>query len=443
MRTLIYFGIAVGLSLNSYAQGTIRIPDIGLEEALIDLKIDTNGLNGNILVTDAEYVVNLNISEPLTNKKLPNVHSKIKDLSGIEYFPNLTRLDCSGNEISKMNLSRSFKLTFLNCSDNKLESIDVSNSPDLRALNCDYNKLTSLKLGEKTALRDLYCNNNQLTSLNLKGCSVLENLDASGNRLAKIIVNPQSYTKNKDAWYKDAATVYTDNENLVPVVEETKTITTTVVKNTPQPTTTTSVVNNTQPQESTSNYFEKFQLSVANEYDKLVLAPNHLKNKKDIIQQKYKLNPNDLNEWINKYASFKRASNTSNNFGSPQKNSVIFYNKFKKLAVDEYEKAVLNSAYLQSKKQEIIKKYNIKPTEFTQWISELGTPTLKARTQTSEDAASYYDKFKQSVVKEYENLVLNANHLSDIKTQLQKKYNITSTQLSDWIRKNSKVKSLL
>ena len=47
--------------------------------------------------------------------------------------------------------------------------------------------------------------------------------------------------------------------------------------------------------------------------------------------------------------------------------------KFKKSAVDEYEKAILSPAYLQSKKRRgFKKKYNLNSQQFTQWINLLG-----------------------------------------------------------------------
>lgn len=91
MKTIIPLCFATLFAFNIYSQETIRIPDIGLEECLINLKIDSNGLNGSITISDAEYVTNLNVNDPVTNKDLPNVYSKIKDLTGLESFPNLKR----------------------------------------------------------------------------------------------------------------------------------------------------------------------------------------------------------------------------------------------------------------------------------------------------------------------------------------------------------------
>ena len=441
MKFFTSFTIAICISTSLLSQETIKIPDIGLEEALIALNLDSNGLTGDILVSDTKYIVNLNINDPLNNKKLPNVNSKIKDLTGIEHFTNLTRLDCYGNEIRKINLTKNTKLTFLNCGDNKIETLDLSNNAELTSISCDYNKITSLKLGNKPVLIDLYCNNNYIEVLDIKECATLKNLDATGNRIKSIIIDKTVYDKNSDTWYKDASANYTEDVNTIPIkpaVTKKEEIVNTPVTNNNSSNNSSVVKNETSTNASAANYYEKFQLSVVAEYDKLILDPTYLKGKQQLIQDKYKLNANDLSQWITKFSNLKNASTTVN----PDKNSAIFHAKFKQAAVDEYEKLVLNSSYLQSKKNEIQQKYNLTSEEFSEWISLLGNPSLKAKQELpKEDAASLLEKFKQSVVKEYENLVLNEDHFQTIKAQIQKKYNLTSTQLNEWISKNSTIKN--
>ncbi|CAL2109648.1 conserved exported protein of unknown function [Tenacibaculum sp. 190130A14a] len=433
------------LSLSLSAQETIKIPDIGLEEALIALNFDSNGLTGDILVSDVKYIVNLNINNAVDNKKLPNVNSKIKDLTGIEHFPNLTRLDCSGNAIRKINLTKSTKLTFLNCSDNKIETLDLSNSPELFSISCDYNKLTSLKLGNKPVLRDLYCNNNYLETLDITGCTAMKNLDASSNRMGNILIDKEVYDRLSEGWYKDGNAKFKESTGNtivkrlpIETVKADDSVSTPQTKTQNVPSTkVTAKTTATPATESTANYYEKFQKSVVAEYDKLALSPDYLESKKIILQQKYDIAPSKLDEWITKYANLNKTNNAIN----PEKNSSIFHSKFKKSTVEEYERLVLNETYLQSKKEEIQKKYGIKGSDFNKWIELLGNSALKAKKEIPiENAASHYEKFKKSVVNEYENLVLNSDHFKTIKVQIQKKYNITPTQLNEWIRKRSTLK---
>lgn len=112
------------------------IPDDNFEQKLIDLGIDTDGLNGKITITDASSITSLD---------LPN--SNIKDLTGIEYFTSLTTLDVSNNQLT---------------------TLDVSKNIELETLNASSNQLTTLDLSKNTKLTIVYVLNNPLVSLNLK-----------------------------------------------------------------------------------------------------------------------------------------------------------------------------------------------------------------------------------------------------------------------------------
>ena len=71
----------------------------------------------------------------------------IKDLTGIEFFPELENLDCSENQLTQLDVSKNPKLKRLVCYENKLTSLDVSGNTSLTELHCYTNQLTSLNLG--------------------------------------------------------------------------------------------------------------------------------------------------------------------------------------------------------------------------------------------------------------------------------------------------------
>ena len=106
---------------------TISIPDSNFEQALIDLGFDTNGLNGTITQEDADLIVSLTVGNADNNENLPNVSSKISDLTGIESFTNLKSLNCILNNITDLDLSNNTQLTVLNADKNNLESLNVAN----------------------------------------------------------------------------------------------------------------------------------------------------------------------------------------------------------------------------------------------------------------------------------------------------------------------------
>ena len=74
----------------------------------------------------------------------------IKSLKGIEYFPFLQSLDCSGL---------------------KLTSLDLSNNPCLQTLDCSNNQLYALIFGaqDHVDLKAIHCQDNELASLDLTG----------------------------------------------------------------------------------------------------------------------------------------------------------------------------------------------------------------------------------------------------------------------------------
>ncbi|CAM1334763.1 hypothetical protein [Tenacibaculum aestuariivivum] len=285
MKISIPFYFIILFILNVNSQETIRIPDIGLEECLIDLKIDSNGLNGSILVSDAKYVVNLNINNPITNKLLPNVHSKIKDLTGLESFPNLKRLDCFDNNITKLDLSKSTSITFLNCNNNKITKLDLSKNTELTYVSCDNNKLNNLIIGNNTELESLYTSFNKLTYLDVKGCTKLKSLDASGNKINTILVNKTQLNNIPTGWYKDNKAVYsTTKKNTSNNIKTTIVTTTTTTTTTQKP--------------IIKNYSEKIKQQIVKEFEAAVLNEAYLESIKNKLTTKHGIPSAEISKWI-------------------------------------------------------------------------------------------------------------------------------------------------
>lgn len=109
---------------------------------------------------------------------------KVSNLKGIEYFYNLETLDCSGHQLTSLDLSKNTKLTKVACSDNKLTSLNVSSCKSLKDLECISNELEQLDLTNNTLLESLDCGSNELTQLNLTNNKALSTLDCSYNPLS-------------------------------------------------------------------------------------------------------------------------------------------------------------------------------------------------------------------------------------------------------------------
>ncbi|MWB95869.1 T9SS type A sorting domain-containing protein [Flavobacterium sp. GA093] len=96
-----------GATFNSDCNLYTFIPDPKFEQKLIDLGIDTDGKNGLVLSGNIATVTTLDVA-----------NSAITDLKGIEGFVALTELNCSGNTLTKLNLSKNAALNSLNASNN-------------------------------------------------------------------------------------------------------------------------------------------------------------------------------------------------------------------------------------------------------------------------------------------------------------------------------------
>ncbi len=111
-------------------------------------------MSGNQLDTTCNAVVNATI---MRCYGVP-----IRDLTGIQYFKNLTRLDCSNDSLTFLPALPA-TLTYLKCQYNKIISLLLLPA-GLKTLIAQSNKLTSLP-PLPTGLDTLYCNLNQLGSL--------------------------------------------------------------------------------------------------------------------------------------------------------------------------------------------------------------------------------------------------------------------------------------
>ncbi|WP_338841598.1 leucine-rich repeat domain-containing protein [Flavobacterium ginsenosidimutans] len=175
------------------------IPDANFEQKLIELGIDTDGLNGKVLTHNISTVKFLNLTK-----------SNISDLTGIQDFVSLTDLYCGQNLLTTLNISKNTALTTLDCNNNRITSLDVSNNIALLNLSCYANQLTSLDVKANTALTkldsgsNLYtsldvssntaltflgCNTSQLTSLDVSNNTALNLLDCRENKLTSLDVS--------------------------------------------------------------------------------------------------------------------------------------------------------------------------------------------------------------------------------------------------------------
>lgn len=98
----------------------------------------------------------------------------------------LRSLNCQNNRIAELNLDPLPSLDTLICNNNQLSRLDLEPTPLLVTLSCSHNRLRCLDLANKVFLRSLRCSNNQLTQIDLASCTMLSHLDISENQLTRL-----------------------------------------------------------------------------------------------------------------------------------------------------------------------------------------------------------------------------------------------------------------
>ena len=138
---------------------------------------DKNG-DGEISMAEALPITTINCSS-----------KSIQSLSGIEYFENITSLDCGNNQLTSIDVSKNTSLKMLWCNSNQLSSLDVSKNTALSGLYCSSNQLSILDVTKNTSLTELECYSNQLSTLDVSKNTALSVLYCSSNQLTSLDVS--------------------------------------------------------------------------------------------------------------------------------------------------------------------------------------------------------------------------------------------------------------
>ncbi len=200
-------GILVGLLLAilcTYALADVELnetnfPDAEFRKYITDSRIDWDG-DGILSEAEIQQVTDIYCSE-----------KNITDLTGIEYFTELTELTVYRNDLNTLDVSKNTKLTYIYCDNNNLTNLVLRNNTVLEKLNCNNNNLTNLDLTNNTALKTLLCSKNQLNSLDLRANTVITTVNCSDNQITSLLLS--EYTPlNALAWL-------TCNQNQIQTID--------------------------------------------------------------------------------------------------------------------------------------------------------------------------------------------------------------------------------
>lgn len=130
-KTLLLFYFLMGITWCSINAQNVNIPDANFKNYLLaDAAINTN--------SDAE--ISVAEAQAFTGELLINGLS-ISDLTGIEAFVNITRLDCYSNNLVALDVSNNQLLTRLHCASNQIQTLDISANTLITDIQCHNNSV--------------------------------------------------------------------------------------------------------------------------------------------------------------------------------------------------------------------------------------------------------------------------------------------------------------
>ncbi|EAD2031115.1 class 1 internalin InlJ [Listeria monocytogenes] len=143
-------------------------------------------------------------------------YSSIADMTGIEKLTGLTKLICTSNNITTLDLSKNTNLTYLECNSNKLTSLDVTPLTKLTYLNCDTNKLTNLDVSQNPLLTYLNCARNTLTEIDVSHNTQLTELDCRSNKkITELDVTTNTQLTSLDCSYNKISELNVSQNKLL------------------------------------------------------------------------------------------------------------------------------------------------------------------------------------------------------------------------------------
>lgn len=157
----------------------VFIPDSEFKKLLVNNSLLNTNHDDEIQVSEAKVY-----DEFIVCSK-----SGINDLTGIEAFTSLSRLECSYNNLTTLDLSKNKNLKILKCVSNQLTALDVSKNLELVEFWCYDNHLTEINVSNNTKLENFMCISNKLTSIDVSKNKALVTFRCNDNQLSTIDVS--------------------------------------------------------------------------------------------------------------------------------------------------------------------------------------------------------------------------------------------------------------
>ena len=196
--------IVMTTTQDQYRKGFITLAIVADGDVSID------GVYEDRIATDgSEKKYTLSGNQVTIRGKVTKLHCSNNQLTSLNLFYSsiLKELECAGNLLTELDLSGCESLKKLSYTDGQLNSLNLFDCVSLTELDCSKNELTSLDLSDCRALTSLACSRNKLESLDLSACTRLKSLECYRNKIrgkavAQLVESlPDRYRKEPGKFY--------------------------------------------------------------------------------------------------------------------------------------------------------------------------------------------------------------------------------------------------
>lgn len=194
MKKSIIFTVAVCLSVFLTPEVTraksVAINDENFPEYYFQIYVKNHfdkNKDGKLSEKERNAVTELDVGEG-SEFRADLEYPAVCELMGIEHFPKLKKLYCTGNGLTELDVSKNRELRELFCDNGRIKKLDLSKNKKLKKLFCSDNKIKKLNLSNNKKLEILFCDNNKISKIDVSKNVRLQELAISENKIKKINV---------------------------------------------------------------------------------------------------------------------------------------------------------------------------------------------------------------------------------------------------------------
>lgn len=198
-----YLFILLVCLINDLNAQIINFPDLNFKNRLLqstamvgNFYFIASNVSGNNMAVDANQDGEIEVNEAQAVYKLTVQNCNISNLSGIEYFTNITNLNCADNLLTSLDVSNLTNLQIFRCDRNNINYLNTNGLMQIRSFYYGTNHLPNFNINAHPSVNFLGCDRNQIINLDISGLPYLTVLQCDNNSIQSLDLSHQSFLRN-------------------------------------------------------------------------------------------------------------------------------------------------------------------------------------------------------------------------------------------------------